>query len=64
MWIKHVPPGKNLKTELERVFSSPTGILVRRGSSEVVTCYKVRIVLQYEHWQGKPYFILTAFPKA
>lgn len=64
MWIKHVPPGMKAKMELEGVFARQTGILVRRGVSQVIPCYRVRIVLRFEQWNGKPYFVLTAFPKA
>lgn len=64
MWVKHLPPGMNAKMELERVFASQTGIMVRRGSTEVIRCYRVRMVLRFEHWHGQPYFVLTAFPKA
>ncbi|QKJ88603.1 hypothetical protein PMPD1_3689 [Paramixta manurensis] len=63
MWVKHLPPGMNAKMELERVFSGQTGILVSRGSTQVKACYRVRVVLRFEHWHGKPYFVLTAFPK-
>lgn len=64
MWVRHVPPGMKAKMELEGVFAEQTGILVRQGSTQVIPCYKVRIVLRFEHWNGKPYFVLTAFPKA
>lgn len=64
MWVKHLPPGMNAKMELEGVFTGQTGIMVRRGSSEVIRCYRVRLVLRFQNWHDKPYFILTAFPKA
>ncbi|MFB9085952.1 RNase A-like domain-containing protein [Erwinia tracheiphila] len=64
MWVKHIPRGMNAKMDLEGVFANQTGILVRRGYSEVIKCHKARVVLQFKHWHGKPYFVLTAFPKA
>ncbi|NIF03380.1 hypothetical protein F3J38_25590 [Pantoea sp. Acro-805] len=64
MWVKHLPPGMNAKMELERVFAHQTGILVIRGSTKVTACFKVRIVIRFQQWHGKPYFVLTAFPKA
>ncbi|MDI9221749.1 hypothetical protein QMZ30_12650 [Pantoea sp. EA-12] len=64
MWVKHLPAGMNAKMELESVFAGQTGIMVRRGSSEVIRCYRVRLVLRFQNWHGKPYFVLTAFPKA
>ncbi|OWS75984.1 hypothetical protein CBW22_09360 [Pantoea sp. VS1] len=64
MWVKHLPPGMNAKMELERIFATQTGIMIRRGSPDVIRCYRVRLVLRFEQWHGKPYFILTAFPKA
>ena len=64
MWVRHAPPGLKAKMELEGVFARQTGILVRQGSEQVVPCYRVRVVLRFEQWNGKPYFILTVFPKA
>lgn len=64
MWVRHVPPGMKAKMVLEGFFARQTGILIRQGSSQVITCYRVRIVLRFEQWNGKPYFVVTAFPKA
>lgn len=64
MWVKHLPPNLNAKMELERVFAHQTGIVVSRGSTKVAACFKVRVVIRFQQWQGKPYFVLTAFPKA
>lgn len=64
MWVQHHPAGMNAKMELESVFAGQTGIMVRRGSSEVIRSYRVRLVLRFQNWHGKPYFVLTAFPKA
>lgn len=62
VWVKNIPPGMKAKTVLNGSFARQTGISVSRGSSEVKACYKVRIVLKFEYWNGKPYFILTAYP--
>ncbi|MBP2200341.1 hypothetical protein JOJ88_005882 [Pantoea cypripedii] len=48
---------------LHRTFHQSTGILVKRGSQEVFKCHGVRVVLDFQPWNGKPYFILTAFPE-
>lgn len=62
MWVKHLPPGMNASMNLDRAFSRQTGILLFKGSKEVTACYKVRVVIKFEHWHEKPYFVLTAFP--
>lgn len=64
MWVKHLPPGMNAKMELGRIFAHQTGIMVSRGTTKVTACYKVRVVIRFQQWQGKPYFVLTAFPEA
>ncbi|QKJ87188.1 hypothetical protein PMPD1_2243 [Paramixta manurensis] len=51
--------GMNAKMELDRIFASQTGILACRVSQKAFPCYKVRIILQFENWNGKPYFVLT-----
>ncbi|PVF74891.1 hypothetical protein CSC18_4712 [Klebsiella aerogenes] len=48
--------------QLDRIFANQTGILLFKGAKEVTTCYKVRVVIEFAHWHGKPYFVLTAFP--
>ena len=62
MWVRHLPPGMNAKMQLDRIFANQTGILLFKGAKEVTTCYKVRVVIEFAHWHGKPYFVLTAFP--
>ncbi|WP_147195021.1 RNase A-like domain-containing protein [Pantoea sp. CCBC3-3-1] len=59
---KNVPSGQNLKMVFDRNFAKQTGISVSRGEKEAKACYQVRIILKFESWHGKPYFILTAFP--
>lgn len=59
---KNVPQGQNLKMIFDGSFARKTGISVSRGAEEVKDCYKVRVVLKFEYWHGKPYFVLTSFP--
>lgn len=63
MWVKNVPPGMRARMRLSRRFAHPTGIMVRRANQETVTCYAVRVVIDFRSFNGKPYFILTAFPE-
>ncbi|MGE9550903.1 RNase A-like domain-containing protein [Erwinia amylovora] len=53
--------GQNLKMIFNGSFASKTGISVSRGTTEVKDCYQVRVVLKFEYWHGKPYFVLTFF---
>ncbi|WP_304623049.1 RNase A-like domain-containing protein, partial [Pantoea sp. BAV 3049] len=59
---KNVPQGQNLKMIFDGSFARKTGISVSRGAGDVKDCYKVRVVLKFEYWHGKPYFVLTSFP--
>lgn len=63
MWVKHVPPNLPARMTLSRAFSRSTGIVVKRGSSEVIPAYRVRVSLEFRPYHGKPYFVLTAFPE-
>lgn len=63
MWVKHKPTNLQARMRLTRAFSSPTGIVIRRGSEEVKKCYSVRVVIDFKPFHGKPYFIITAFPE-
>ena len=62
IWVKNIAPGTKGTRVLDGSFARQTGISVSRGSTEAKPCYKVRIVLRFEYWHGKPYFILTAYP--
>lgn len=62
LWVKNVPEGLKAKTVLDGSFARQTGISVSRGIMEVKACYMVRIILKFEYWNGKPFFILTAYP--
>ncbi|WP_338116594.1 RNase A-like domain-containing protein [Winslowiella toletana] len=61
---KNVPSGQNLRMVFNGHFARKTGISVSRGSREAQDCYKIRLVLKFEYWHGKPYFLLTSFPMA
>lgn len=58
-WLKSMP---TLRLTLERSMNAPVGILIKRGSTTAVSSNRVRVVLKGEVYNGKPYFILTAFP--
>ncbi|MGC8341032.1 RNase A-like domain-containing protein [Pantoea ananatis] len=62
IWVKNIPLGTKGIRVLDGSFARETGIPVSRGSTEAKACYKVRIVLRFEYWHGKSYFILTAYP--
>ena len=62
MWVKNAPKGTPWRKKITTQFASPTGIAVRRGSSEVRNCYRVEIWLEMTTYNGKPYFILTSMP--
>ncbi|WP_455863570.1 RNase A-like domain-containing protein [Pantoea agglomerans] len=36
----------------------------RRGSSQRMILKNVRVVIEFQNYNGKPYYILTAFPDA
>jgi len=59
---ENIPSGTKGTIVLDGSFARQTGISVSRGSTEAKSCCKVRIVLRFEYWHGKPYFILTAYP--
>ena len=58
-WLKSMP---TLRLTLERSMNAPVGIVIKRGSTTAVSSNRVRVVLKGEVYNGKPYFILTAFP--
>ncbi|QZY93666.1 RNase A-like domain-containing protein [Pantoea dispersa] len=63
MWVKNIPPGLQARMRLSRRFSHPVGIVVSKGREEVEICYAVRVILDFKPYNGKPYFIVTAFPE-
>lgn len=62
MWVKNAPRGIPLRKKISMHFSTPTGIVVRRGSTQARDCYRVEIWLEMTNYNGKPYFILTSMP--
>lgn len=42
------------------MFSHPTSIPVQRDSRQVKYCYRVRVVIELNLYNGKTYFLLTA----
>lgn len=62
MWVKNSPRGIPLRKKICMQFSTLTGIVVRRGSTQARDCYRVEIRLEMTNYNGKPYFILTSMP--
>ncbi|RAW83116.1 RNase A-like domain-containing protein, partial [Photorhabdus laumondii] len=60
-WAKYVPP--TVSAPIEYISSTSIGFGVTKGSKYVEKLYKVRVVLRYSEYNGKPFYILTAFPK-
>ncbi|WP_387465290.1 RNase A-like domain-containing protein [Photorhabdus sp. RM323S] len=58
--LKHTPKG--VKQEIEYVSSTPVGFGLINGSKNIQKLYKVRVVLTHSEFNGKLYYILTAFP--
>lgn len=50
------------KLEIDFVTGYKVGSYIRMGSTELISTSKLRIVLEYKPYNGKPYYILTAFP--
>ncbi|QCT22500.1 hypothetical protein FEM41_24090 [Jejubacter calystegiae] len=59
-WLKVAIPNRSYA--YTHRFSRPTGLYISRGGTEVQKAYNVRVVLKPVTHNGKPYFILTAFP--
>ncbi|KAF1370036.1 RNase A-like domain-containing protein [Yokenella regensburgei] len=62
MFVKFQPKGTPWRKKISMQFSQPTGIVVKRGSSEARNCYRVEVWLELTKYNGKPYFILTSMP--
>ncbi|MCW7550793.1 hypothetical protein OO184_23395 [Photorhabdus sp. APURE] len=60
-WTKYAFGGSRLT--IDDVSKVPVGIGITKGVEGVDQLYKVRVVLYYSEFNGKPYYILTAFPK-
>lgn len=61
--VKNIPPNLPGRMSFKRKFAHQTGIMMQRNSSTVVNCYSVRVSLEFRHYNGQPYFVLTAFPE-
>jgi hypothetical protein len=48
---------------LQRDFGRAVGTGVVRATGQLAKLTKVRVVLRYQAYNGKPYYILTAFPE-
>lgn len=63
-WIKiwaASRPGHNLNIKYDT--GKAIGYSLFRGSQKLTPATKVKVVLKYELYNGKPYYILTAFPE-
>lgn len=59
-WLKVAIP--NRAYAYTHRFSHSTGYYISRGSVEIQTAYSLRVVLKPVTYNGKPYYLLTAFP--
>lgn len=62
MFVRHQPKGTPWRKKFSTTFAQPTGIVIKRGSSEVRKCYRVELWLELTEYNGKPYFIVTSMP--
>ena len=62
MFVKFQPKGTPWRKKIALQFTQPTGLVVKRGSSEARNCYRVEVWLELTEYNGKPYFILTSMP--
>lgn len=58
-WAQAASPRK---LELTRDLGKTVGMGVVRSSGQLSRMSKVLVVLRYQTYNGKPYYILTAFP--
>lgn len=63
-WIRlwAANPGGRPNLELTHVMGSEIGYGLSKNSSQIVKTARLKVILHYQEFQGKPYFILTAFP--
>ncbi|WP_350307730.1 RNase A-like domain-containing protein, partial [Photorhabdus viridis] len=61
-WAKYSLP-EGMYAPIEYVSKTPIGFGVTKGSKNIKELYTVRIVLNYSEYNGKPFYILTAYPK-
>lgn len=53
-------PYKNLVIKYRA--GSDVGYYIKRGTSEMVTTKNIKVVLTYQQHNGKPFYVLTAYP--
>lgn len=58
--MKYASPGSRLS--VYHNFTESVGYGVLRGSTDVYQCHRVGVVIEFTRYNGKPYFILSAFP--
>ncbi|WP_434523960.1 RNase A-like domain-containing protein [Photorhabdus asymbiotica] len=58
--LKYTPKG--VRQEIDYISNTPVGFGFIKGSENLQELYKVRIVLTHSEFNGKLYYILTAFP--
>ena len=57
--MKYASPGSRLS--VYHNFTESVGYGVLRGSTDVYQCHRVGVVIEFTRYNGKPYFILSAF---
>ena len=60
--ITHWSHYPHMPLEITHAVAYPVGIYIRRGTAEAVRTSTFKIVLKYQTYHGKPYYILTAYP--
>ena len=64
IYIKHWTSNRaTAKLEFDWVVSYRVGAYIKRGTTELVSTSKFRVVLKAEKYNGMDYYILTAFPR-
>lgn len=62
--IKSVPGGgrQGARLTIRYAFGKAIGYGLQRGSNQRIAMTNIRIVIEFQRYNGKPYYILTAFP--
>ncbi|WP_370447006.1 RNase A-like domain-containing protein [Serratia sp. MYb239] len=55
-------PGGRLNLELTHMMGSEIGYGLGKDSPRIVKTARLKVILHHQEFNGKPYFILTAFP--
>jgi len=58
-WVKFHP---TTPLVIEKNVGFPAGAYIKRGATELTATSQIKVVLRYESYNGKPYYVLTAFP--